>query len=105
MKEISLKKSAEKMHKGEMATSMPKESYPSFQVYENAPEELMSCAMGCEMTAKIKLTSKDKHEGPGARKSVGFDVMSVMIDDTNSKVDKARAKGKEIAETVIKKKE
>ena len=75
-----------------MAMPAPRDSYPSFSIYDKAPEELMKCEMGCEMTAKIKLTSKDKHEGPNARTSVGFDVMSVMLDEKPAKkVQKSNA--------------
>ena len=92
MKEISLKKPAEKLGKSEMVISAPRDSYPSFSIYDKAPEELMKCEMGCEMTAKIKLTSKDMHEGPNSRKSVGFDVISVMMDDkATKKVQKSNA--------------
>lgn len=92
MKEISLKRPVEKNTKTEMAMPMPRDSYPSFSIYDKAPEELMKCDLGCEMTAKIKLTSKDMHEGPNARKSVGFDVISVMIGDKPAKkVQKSNA--------------
>lgn len=90
MKEISLKRPAEKTSKGEMAIPAPRDNYPSFSIYEKAPEELMKCEMGCEMVAKIKLTSKDVHEGPNARQSVGFDVMSVMVDDKSMMMKKAK---------------
>lgn len=44
------------------------------------------------MTAKIKLASKDMHEGPNARKSVGFDVLAVMVDEKpEKKVQKSNA--------------
>lgn len=102
MKEISLKRPAEKTSKVGAMPEMSKESYPSFSIYDKAPEELMKCNMGCEMMAKIKLTSKDMHEGPGARQSVGFDVMSVMMDDKNEKIDGARAKGKAIGDRIKK---
>lgn len=92
MKEISLKRPAEKNGKAEMAMPAPRDNYPSFSIYDKAPEELMKCDLGCEMTAKIKLTSKDMHEGPNARKSVGFDVMSVTIDNKPAKkVQKSNA--------------
>ena len=91
MKEISLKRPVEKNTK-EMAISAPKDNYPSFSVYEKAPEELMKCDMGCELTAKIKLTSKDNHEGQNSRKSVGFDVLSITINDKpNKKIQKSNA--------------
>jgi hypothetical protein len=84
MKEISLKRPAEKASK-EVSAPSPRDNYPSFSIYDKAPEELMKCDMGCEMTAKIKLTSKDMHEGPNSRKSVGFDVISVMMNDKPAK--------------------
>jgi hypothetical protein len=100
MKEISLKRPAEKVGKGSTPELAPKDSYPSFSVYDKAPDELMKCPMGCEMTAKVKLTSKDVHEGPNGRKSVGFDILSITVNDKNEKVEAARAKGKEIAESI-----
>jgi len=84
MKEISLKRPVEKTGKPE-AIASPRDSYPSFSIYDKAPEELMKCEMGHEMTAKIRLTSKDMHEGPNSRKSVGFDVISVMMNDKPAK--------------------
>ena len=84
MKTISLKKPVEKSSK-DMAVSLPKESYPSFTIYDKAPEELMKCPMGCKMMANIVLTSKDDHEGQNSRKSVGFDVISVMVEEKPTK--------------------
>ncbi len=91
MKEISLKKPAEKPSKETLAP-MPKESYPSFNIYDKAPEELMKLEMGTELTAKIKMSSKETHEGSNTRESVGFDVLSVMIDEKPlKKIQKANA--------------
>ena len=84
MKEVSLNRPAEKMGK-ETAVSAPRESYPSFSIYDKAPEELLKCEIGYETTAKIKLTSKEIRVGPNARKSVGFDVLSVTIDEGKAK--------------------
>ena len=84
MKEISLKK-VMKNSKVEEIPELPKETYPSFSIYENAPEELMKCPMGCEFTAKIKLTSKEDKQGKNSRKSVGFDVISITVDDSKAK--------------------
>lgn len=99
MKEISLKRPAEKTSKGEMAMPAPRDSYPSFMIHDKAPEELMKCDMGCELMAKIKLTSKDMHEGENARKSIGFDVMSVMMDDKGMMMDKAKEAVKKLKES------
>jgi hypothetical protein len=75
-----------------MSAPSPRDNYPSFSIYDKAPEELMKCEMGCEMTAKIRLTSKDMHEGPNARKSVGFDVISVTMNEKPAKkVQKSNA--------------
>jgi len=84
MKEISLKKPVEKLEKSSIAES-PRESYPSFTIYDKAPEELMKFEMGQEFTAKIKMSSKETHEGSKTRQSIGFDVLSVMVDETAKK--------------------
>lgn len=83
MKEISCKK----VHKSMEASipEMPKESYPSFSIYEDAPEDLLKVKIGTELTAKIKLTSKDVHEGKEGRKSVGFDVISILAPEEKPK--------------------
>lgn len=80
MKEISLKKPADKTKNPEVA-SLPKEIYPSFSIWDKAPEELMKLEIGAELTAKIKLSSKENHEGTNTRKGVGFDVISVIMDE------------------------
>ena len=91
MKEISLKRPAEKASK-EISAPSPRDNYPSFSIYDKAPAELMKLELGQEMTAKVKLTSKDKHEGPNARMSVGFDVISVTMEDKPAKkVQKSNA--------------
>ncbi len=84
MKEISLKRKIRKSSPEE-ASLMSKEVYPSFSIYEDAPDELLKLALGSEVTARVKLTSKDIHEGKNGRKSVGFDVISVEIKDSPKK--------------------
>ncbi len=74
---ISLKRKI-KNSKPEIAQS-PKESYPSFSIYEEAPAEVMGLAIGQDLTAKIRLASKEKHEGKDTRRSCGFDVINVDI--------------------------
>jgi len=101
MKEISLKKIVKETGK-EVPAQTPKESYPSFSIYENAPGELMKLDIGKELTAKIRMSSKETHEGSNTRKSCGFDVISVFIDDSDEKVEGARSKGKEIADRIRK---
>ncbi len=102
MKEVSLKRPVKKTTGVE---AMPmRDTYPSFSVHDDAPDELMKCEIGKEMMAKVKLTSKDKHEGPQGRQGVGFDVMSMMVDDTDEKVKSAREKGKAIADNLKKEK-
>ena len=81
MKEIDLGMKPEKLGTEVSPSKEPKESYPSFSIYDKAPAELMKCDLGCEMTAKIKVTSKTMHSGKGQRDSIGFDVMSVMMND------------------------
>jgi hypothetical protein len=80
MKEISLKCKVEKSTSEVVGTS-PKESYPSFSVYENAPDELLKLSIGEEVIAKVRLSSKEIREGSPERRSVGFDVMCVMLKD------------------------
>ena len=77
-KEISLKKPAQKTGK-EATPEMSKESYPSFTIYDDVPDELMNLPMGKEIMAKIKKAAEEKRLGKDARKSVGFDVISVMM--------------------------
>ncbi len=102
MKEISLKKPAEK-NKGTMAIESPaKDSYPSFSIYDNAPEELMKIPVGKELIAKVIKNSEDIHKGDKTRNSCGFEVISVMINDSDEKIDKARVKGKEIGDRIKK---
>ena len=81
MKEISLKKPAEKMSKESMAIPALKDSYPSFNCYDNAPDDLMSIPMGKEVMAKVRKCSEDTHKGDKSRKSCGFEVISIMIKD------------------------
>lgn len=80
MKEISLKKPAEKKIGGELAQS-PKDSYPSFNVYDYAPDDLMNIPMGKEVMAKIRKSSEDTHKGDTSRKSCGFEVISIVVKD------------------------
>ncbi len=68
-------------------------------MYDNAPLELLKIPLGTELTAKVKITSKDIHEGERGRQGAGFDCISITAPDTT---DTARDKGKEIADTVIK---
>jgi hypothetical protein len=81
MKEISLKKPVEKMTKETMAMPVPKDSYPTFSCYDNAPDELMKIPMGKEVMAKIRKSSEDTHKGDKSRNSCGFEVISIMIKD------------------------
>jgi hypothetical protein len=99
MKEISLKTKAETLESQIAGAEPSKILYPSFSVYDKAPEELLNCDIGEELSAKVKLTSKDIHEGKHGRKSVGFDVLSIIVKE---KTDKAREQGKKIAEEIIK---
>jgi hypothetical protein len=101
VKEMSLKVAAKKSEEATMPVM--KEHYPSFHV-ENAPDEMMKCDMGKEMMAKVKVASKDKHEGMNGRQSMGFDVISMMVDDTDEKVKAAHEKGKAIADQMKKEK-
>lgn len=84
MKEISLKIKRESTE-GQVAPEMPKESYPSFTIYDKAPETLTAFEIGTELTAKIKVTSKEIHEGDKTRKSIGFDVICIMVNDNKGK--------------------
>ena len=96
MKEISLKRPKEKST-GEIPMEASRESYPTFSVYDKAPKDLMDCDMGCEMMAKVKMTSKTKHEGTDTRDSVGFDVLSIMLEGEDS----PREKGKKIIKGLV----
>lgn len=83
MKEISVKRSADKLSKEAMAAGAPapKDSYPSFNVYDNAPDDLMKIPMGKEVMAKIRKSSEDTHKGDKSRNSCGFEVLSIMVKD------------------------
>ena len=41
----------------------------------------MKFAIGKELTAKIKVISKEVHEGKNNRESIGFDVLSIMTEN------------------------
>lgn len=88
MKEISLKKVIKKGEDELGPAKVAKDIYPSFNIYEDAPEELMKLPMGKEVMAKIKLSSKETHEGSNTRKSIGFDILSVQLKD-EEKIKKA----------------
>jgi len=83
MKEISVKKPAEKLSKEATIAGVPapKDSYPSFSIYDNAPDELMKISMGKEVMAKIRKSSEDTHKGDKSRNTCGFEVLSIMIKD------------------------
>lgn len=81
MKEISLKKPAEKVNKENMAMPAPKDSYPSFSIYDYASDDLMKISMGKEVMARIRKSSEDTHKGDKSRNSCGFEVLSVMVKD------------------------
>ena len=81
MKEISLKKPAEKISKETMAMPAPKDSYPTFNCYDNAPDDLMKIPMGKEVMARIRKSSEDTHKGDKSRNSCGFEVISIMLKD------------------------
>lgn len=81
MKEISLKKPAEK--KPGMAIDTARESFPSFTIYDNAPEELLALPLEAEIMVRVKKTSEEKRSGKNGRKSVGFDVLSAIIKDAS----------------------
>ena len=78
MPEISLRIVRKENDKLIAPEQMPKEVYPGFSVNENVPAELMNLKPGQELTAKIKVAKTEKHEGRGARKSIGFDVLAVV---------------------------
>lgn len=101
MKEISLKRAPEKPGKPE-AVALMMDSYPSFHIHDDAPAEIVKHDIGKVYDAKIKLTSKSVHEGDKKRMSVGFDVLSVMVDDGDAKTKEARGKGAEIAAKIKK---
>jgi hypothetical protein len=85
MGEVSLKRVRKEGTKLVAPMEMPKELYPSFNIYEDTPEALMKLNIGKEVTAKIKVTSKEVHEGSNRRQSIGFDVLSVIIDEEKAK--------------------
>ncbi len=87
MKEISLKKPKRKVSDSP-ELSVERDRYPSFTIYDDTPKELMGIPLGKVVMAKIKLSSKETHEGSDTRESVGFDVLSVVIKD-ESKIEKA----------------
>ncbi len=87
MKEISLKKPKRKVSDSP-ELSIERDVYPSFTIYSDTPKELMKIPLGKVVMAKIKLSSKETHEGSNTRESVGFDVLSVVIKD-ESKIEKA----------------
>ncbi len=87
MKEISLKKPKRKVSDSP-ELSIERDRYPSFSIYSDTPKELMKLPMGKVVMAKIKLSSKETHEGSNTSESVGFDVLSVVIND-NEKIEKA----------------
>lgn len=89
MPEISLKRKVDKSQ--ETAIPVPSESYPSFTIYDNAPQALMDAPMGSVLIAKIKKVSEEKRTGTHARSSVGFDVISVSVN----------AKKKSVAESIL----
>lgn len=89
MTEISLKR--KNNSKNETAISAPSESYPSFTIYDDAPQALMDAPMGSVLIAKIKKVSEEKRTGTNARNSVGFDVISVSVSN----------KKKSVAETIL----
>ena len=84
MKEISLKKPAEKISKESMAMPAPKDSYPSFNVYDYASEDLMKIPMGKEVMAKVRKSSEDTHKGDKSRNSCGFEIISILLKDEDS---------------------
>ena len=81
MSEISLKKVRIEGDTLVAPSDLPKEMYPSFSIYEDVPEGLMKFDIGKEVMAKIKVTSKEIHEGRNKRQSIGFDVLSVIVED------------------------
>lgn len=77
--EISLKK-VRKEGVGLVAPEeIPKEMYPSFNIYEDVPAGLMKLNIGDTLTAKIKVSSKEVHKGRNNRESIGFDALSVTV--------------------------
>jgi hypothetical protein len=85
MGEISLKRVRKEGNKLVAPMEMPKDMYPSFNIYEDTPTELMKLDIGKEVIAKIKVTSKEVHEGSSKRQSIGFDVLSVTTDEVKEK--------------------
>ena len=81
MKEISVKKPAEKVTKESMAMPAPKDSYPSFNLYDNAPNELMKLPMGKEVMARIRKSSEETRKGDKTHQSCGFEVLAILIKD------------------------
>lgn len=77
MPEISLKKVRKEGNKLAAPAEVPKEMYPGFNIYEDVPAGLMTFAIGKELTAKIRVSKKEIHEGKDSRESIGFDVLSV----------------------------
>lgn len=73
-KRISLKRSNKPT-----AIESPRESYPSFTIYDHAPQSLLDVPMDTVLIARIKKTSEEKRSGTDGRKSVGFDVLSVEM--------------------------
>lgn len=90
VKTISLKKKAEKTSSPEVQ-SAPKDSYPSFSLYNDAPKEIANLPIGTVITAKIRLASKEHRMGDKDRYSAGFDVMSIDVPDKSKKVQSSNA--------------
>jgi hypothetical protein len=80
VKEISLKKVVKKQETG-VSLDKPRDSYPTFSIYEEAPEDIMKIPMGAEVTARIRKCSEDIHKGDNSRNSCGFEVLTVMVKD------------------------
>ena len=79
MAEISLKK-VRKEGKGLVAPEeLPKEFYPTFDIREDVPLALMGLPIGMTLTAKVKIAEKENREGKNARKSMGFDILSITV--------------------------
>ena len=89
MREISLAQKPEKLPK-EAVASVPKETYPSFSIYDKAPEELMKYDIGKEFTAKVTLNSKKVTEGDKKLNTIGFEVLSIIMDTKETQDEKIK---------------